>query len=202
MAYAQRLWTKDETEYLRKSFKSTPPEVLAKVLGRSESSIKSKAYCMGLKVQSGQHRGGSGWSKQDDTFLIDNYDNMSVDDIAAKLNRSSGAVRMRAYSLGLTKGQQKEKQELQKKFEKKQPRWREETDCTAVCICSSVIRGQELENIAVDLYRPIKQVRQVYERSLTDGTYNRVHKYMTGASRTSADLGDRVYKLPKGALKK
>lgn len=201
MAYAQRLWTKDETEYLRKNFKSTPPEVLAKVLGRSVNSINSKAYCMGLNVQSG-NRTGSGWVKRDLKFLIDNYDNMSVDDIAAKLNRSSGAVRAKAFSLGITKGQQKEKQELQKKFEKKQPRWREETDCTAVCICSSVIRGQELESIAIDLYRPLKQVRQVYERSLTDGTYDRVHKYMTGASRTSADLGDRVYKLPKGALDK
>ena len=201
MAYAQRLWTKDETEYLRKSFKTTPPEVLAKVLGRSVHSINSKAYCMGLNVQSG-NRTGSGWSKRDLKFLIDNYGNMSVDDIAAKLKRTSDAVRMRAYSLGITKGQQKQKQELQKKFEKKQPPWREETDCTAVCICSSVIRGQRLEDIAVDLYRPLEQVRQVYERSLTDGTYNRVHKYMTGANRKSVDLGDRVYKLTKGALKK
>ena len=76
MAYAQRLWTKDETEYLRKSFKSTPPEVLAKVLGRSVHSINSKAYCMGLNVQSG-NRTGSGWVKRDLKFLIYNYDNMS-----------------------------------------------------------------------------------------------------------------------------
>ena len=107
MAYAQRLWTKDETEYLRKNFKSTPPEVLAKVLGRSVHSINGKAYCMGLNVQSG-NRTGSGWVKLDLKFLIDNYDNMSVDDIAAKLNRSIRAVRANALSLVITKGQKKE----------------------------------------------------------------------------------------------
>ena len=201
MAYGQRVWKKDETEYLRKNFKTTQPETLAKVLGRSVHSINSKAYCMGLNVQSG-NRTGSGWSKRDVKFLIDNYENMRIDDIAAKLKRSSNAVRIKAFSLGITRAQKQEQREMEKKFAEKQPPWREETSCTAVCICSSVIRGQRLEDIAVDLYRPIEQVRQVYERSLTDGTYDRVHKYMTGASRTSADLGDRVYKLPKGALKK
>lgn len=80
-------------------------------------------------------------------------------------------------------------------FRKNQPKWREETSCTAVCICSSVIRGQDLEDIAMDLKRPIKQVKEIYERSLNDGTYEYVKHYLESPSTISVDLHDRYCRL-------
>ena len=189
-------WTRDDTEYLRQNFGDTPPEKLAKVLNRSIDAINKKAYNMGLKAKPNRCIPKI-WTKDDEDFVRQNYNKMDSADIAKKLNRSVAAIKQKACALGLTKRQMREKADLITKFKENPPPWREETSCTAVCICSSVIRGQKLVDIAIDLYRPLQQVEEVYERSLTDGTYNRVKKYLESPSFGYVDSGDKRYKLAK-----
>lgn len=193
MAQEYRMWTKDEEEYLIKSYENMPPEKIAKALNRSIDSINTKTYDLGLKRK--LKRKARLWTKAEIDFVKQHWKDMDLIDIAETLNRSAMSIKTKACQLGLTKRQVQEKINRKEHFRKHQPKWREETSCTAVCICSSVIRGQYLEDIAMDLKRPIEQVKEVYERSLHDGTYNYVKHYLESPSTVSVDLDDRYCKL-------
>ena len=45
----QAKWTKEEEDYLAKSYPSTSINEMAKALGRTDNSVRSKAHSMGLK---------------------------------------------------------------------------------------------------------------------------------------------------------
>ena len=107
------------------------------------------------------------WMVWEDKYILEHYKNMPRPEMADALQRTEGAVRARMFALGLGTGDGSK----QKRDERG---WREETNCTSVCICSAVYRGQKLKDIAEDLNRPLSQVEFVYNRSLKDGTYNRV----------------------------
>lgn len=118
------------------------------------------------------------WTVWEDKYILAHYKNMPRPEIADALQRTDGAVKTRMYTLGLgTSGESKQKRD--------ERGWREETSCTAVCICSAVYRGQKLKDIAEDLSRPLSQVEFVYNRSLKDGTYNRVKRYIESPSEKS-----------------
>lgn len=196
MAQFPRRWTKDEEEYLVKSYENIPLEKIAKTLNRSIDSITSKAQEFEFKHKRPKHK-AKPWTEAEIDFVKQHWKDMDLLDISKMLDRSAASIKGRACRLGLTKRQVQEKINRKERFKKHQPKWREETSCTAVCICSSVIRGQDLEDIAMDLKRPIKQVKEIYERSLNDGTYKYVKHYLESPSTVAVDLDDRYCKLNK-----
>lgn len=116
------------------------------------------------------------WHISEDKFLRKNYDTYTNNQLAAALGRSYASVTVRARHLGL----KRTKASIYKPRNNEKKRiidWREETSCTAVCICSAVIRGEKLGSIANDLNRPYEQVKYIYDRSLYDGTYRRVYRF-------------------------
>ena len=92
----QVLWEDREVDFLKKHYNvdMTPSEI-AKVLNRSASSVKSKAFAIGLadNVE---------WTKDQIDYLIDNYCYKTNDEIGKKIGRSGQAVSYKAFELCLS----------------------------------------------------------------------------------------------------
>lgn len=92
----QVLWNKDEVDFLTKHYNldMTPSEI-AKCLNRSVSSVKSKAFAIGLadNVE---------WTQDQIDYLIDNYCYKTNDEIGKKIGRSGQAVSYKAFELSLS----------------------------------------------------------------------------------------------------
>lgn len=92
----QMLWKDFEIEFLKKHYnKDMNPKEIAFELNRSISSIKSKAFAIGLadNVQ---------WTKEQINYLIDNYCYKTNEEIGQKIGKSSQAVSYKAYELSLS----------------------------------------------------------------------------------------------------
>ena len=92
----QVLWADNEIEFLKKHYNvdMTPVEI-AKTLNRSSSSVKSKAFAIGLadNVE---------WTQEQIDYLIDNYCYKTNEEIGKKIGRSGQAVSYKAFELSLS----------------------------------------------------------------------------------------------------
>lgn len=92
----QVLWEDHEIEFLKKHYNvDMIPSEIAKVLNRSISSVKSKAFAVGLadNVE---------WTKEQIDYLIDNYCYKTNEEIGKKIGRSGHAVSYKAFELSLS----------------------------------------------------------------------------------------------------
>lgn len=92
----QVLWKTEEVEFLTKHYNvDMLPSEIAKSLNRSVSSVKSKAFAIGLadNVE---------WTQDQIDYLIDNYCYRTNDEIGKKIGRSVQAVSYKAFELSLS----------------------------------------------------------------------------------------------------
>ena len=92
----QVLWKAEEVEFLTKHYNvDMSPSEIAKSLSRSSSSVKSKAFAIGLadNVE---------WTQDQIDYLIDNYCYKTNDEIGKKIGRSGQAVSYKAFELSLS----------------------------------------------------------------------------------------------------
>lgn len=92
----QVLWKTEEVEFLTKHYNvDMLPSEIAKSLNRSVSSVKSKAFAIGLadNVE---------WTQDQIDYLIDNYCYRTNDEIGKKIGRSGQAVSYKAFELSLS----------------------------------------------------------------------------------------------------
>lgn len=91
----QVLWEEHEVDFLREHYNvDMAPSEIAKSLNRSASSVKSKAFAIGLadNVE---------WTQEQIDYLIDNYCYKTNDEIGKKIGRSGQAVSYKAFELSL-----------------------------------------------------------------------------------------------------
>jgi hypothetical protein len=87
-------WSENEEELLAELFSTTTNEEIGKKIGRSLDSIANKARKMGLrKIKF--------WSKEEDDMLKKLYRKLSYEQLALRLERTSGAMQIRIIVLGL-----------------------------------------------------------------------------------------------------
>ena len=86
-------WKKEEIEYLKNEYskingKNTTniTKRLAKELNRTEGAIRNKAYM--LKITHKEKY----YTKNEIQFLKENYDRLSLNDLAVKLNRNESNI--------------------------------------------------------------------------------------------------------------
>jgi DNA-binding CsgD family transcriptional regulator len=92
----QSLWTDHEIEFLNQHYNvDLTPSDIAKKLNRSVSSVKSKAFAIGLadNVE---------WTQEQIDYLIDNYCYKTNEEIGKKIGRSGQAVSYKAFELSLS----------------------------------------------------------------------------------------------------
>lgn len=91
----QKLWNSKEIDFLKEHYNNdmTPKEIGLK-LNRSTSSVKSKAFSIGLadNVQ---------WTEEQINYLIDNYCYKTNEEIGRKIGKSGQAVSYKAFELSL-----------------------------------------------------------------------------------------------------
>ncbi len=92
----QTLWKDDEVEFLKSHYNvDMTPLDIAKELKRSVSSVKSKAFAIGLADN-------AEWTQEQIDYLIDNYCYKTNDEIGKKIGRSGQAVSYKAFELFLS----------------------------------------------------------------------------------------------------
>lgn len=100
-----RRWTEKELQFIRVAYPSPdyPIEQMVSLLGRTQHSIQNRASRMGLLRPICNVRGH--WEQWEDDFLKDTYPRRewSINQIAAKLERTSKATAHRAATLGYQK---------------------------------------------------------------------------------------------------
>ena len=92
----QTLWKDDEVEFLKSHYNvDMTPLDIAKELKRSVSSVKGKAFAVGLADN-------VKWTQEQIDYLIDNYCYKTNDEIGKKIGRSEQAVSYKAFELSLS----------------------------------------------------------------------------------------------------
>lgn len=88
-------WAGWELEYLRKHWLEIGDYGLAKRLGRSLDSVRTKRYSLGIRINPAD------WSADEDVYILEHWSDQTEAQIAAELNRTPHAVHARGLSLGL-----------------------------------------------------------------------------------------------------
>lgn len=102
MPRSMRRWTEKEEQYLFANQGKIKIEQAAENLNRTKSSVSRKIHQ--LNIEWGRvGRPSDGWTKQQDQFLLDNWQNMSCDNLSKILDRTVKAVEYRRSKLGLGK---------------------------------------------------------------------------------------------------
>lgn len=100
-------WTKAEDDALREAMAgaSRYEEVARMVPGRSAHACRRRAYQIGLRLRDPAH---AAWCDAADAALSEMWERGdAVDAICSALGRNRGAVRSRAYKLGLTRSKKR-----------------------------------------------------------------------------------------------
>ncbi len=94
-------WTADELALLKELYPTSPIGELAQRLGRTEASVKHRAYSLGVKRKSWCDRL---WTAEQVEMLRTLYPNCkSTREVAKKIGRPWGSVRQIASNLGISK---------------------------------------------------------------------------------------------------
>lgn len=90
-------WTKDKIEILKEYYPIGDWNILFEKLGtNNKQCIMDKACSLGI------HMDNYKWTQQDEQYLIDNYNKLTVFEIAKYLNRTESAIMTKAYKLDVT----------------------------------------------------------------------------------------------------
>ena len=89
-------WKKEEIEFLVKNYGKMKIREIARRLGRSYGSVRTKAKVLGL-----QRRNYKFWTEEEKKFLLENIDKLSLDEIAKRLGRSRESVKRMKNKLGI-----------------------------------------------------------------------------------------------------
>lgn len=90
----RRRWTKEEINFLR-SNNTMSAERIAEKTNRSVYAVRIKAHKLGISLCSAHKR----YSKEEDNYLLENFENSKSTEIADCLGRSVYSVRTRYYIL-------------------------------------------------------------------------------------------------------
>lgn len=91
----RKIWTENDINILKENYKLMEIKDLAKLLGRSRSSVGTKLNRLGLSRVL--------WSNEELEYLINNYPTVKGIDIAKKLKRSENSIYHKANRLGLVR---------------------------------------------------------------------------------------------------
>jgi hypothetical protein len=96
-----RKWTAKEVALLKELYPECPIPKIAKRLGRTTSTVKNRAYQLGLKRKSSL---GKLWTAEEIQLLRELYPTRkSVREVAERIGRSPNAVGAKAHYLGFSK---------------------------------------------------------------------------------------------------
>jgi ribosomal protein S27AE len=90
-------WTKEEIDFLVKTYQSKGGRYVSQTLNRTINSVKNKAKELGLINYTAK-----AWTDEEIKFLKENYSNNGNKFVCEKLNRNRGSVSKKAKELGLT----------------------------------------------------------------------------------------------------
>jgi hypothetical protein len=92
-------WTKDEVKFLQANYLTLGAEECARQLGRTKAAVHGKIR----KVGGGRPSIGPKveWTEEEMSFLRENYQTMSWEEMAQKLGRTEMAIQVRASMLGM-----------------------------------------------------------------------------------------------------
>ena len=98
-------WKLTEEKLLINNFQKMTGRELATLLNRSTQSIRARAFSLRLKKKSTNSERNSYqyWSNEEVNFILENYNKMTNEELATKLNRSYNSINTRASMMGLKK---------------------------------------------------------------------------------------------------
>lgn len=88
-------WTEGQIGYLRRNWPDKSDADIAKALKRSEDSVRTKRYQLGIRVDPAD------WSPEEDAYILEHWHDQTNEEIATSLHRQPHAVYARGVSLGL-----------------------------------------------------------------------------------------------------
>jgi hypothetical protein len=106
------IWTKEEEKYFIKNYSDLSNKELSKILNKSIYVIKSKSHSLKLKkskeyfVNMGYRMNSlrkNTWTKEQENYLINNYSDLSNEELSKKLNRTIKSIKSKSYKLNLEK---------------------------------------------------------------------------------------------------
>ena len=117
-----RRWTQFEVNYLLKNYSTKSVDSIARSLKRNKSSVENKARQLDIYVPKPKK-----WTEEQLKLLKELWTNekYSIDDVAAKLNKTRPATHFQAWKMGLRRPQlwhfwtKEETKYLKKNFKKK-----------------------------------------------------------------------------------
>ena len=92
------VYTEEEISFLKSNYQNMTIEEIADALGRTYSSIFSKARKLGLSKTGCKN---NKWSEEEISFIKDHYQDMTTNEISEYLNRTPKAVHVKKSKLGL-----------------------------------------------------------------------------------------------------
>lgn len=91
-------YTEEDIRFLKSNYQNMTIEEIAEVLGKTYSSVFSKARTLGLSKTGCKN---NKWSEEEISFIKDHYQDMTTNEIAKHLNRTPKAVHVKKSRLGL-----------------------------------------------------------------------------------------------------
>ena len=89
-------WTTSEEDQLRILAKNHNVKQIAMMMSSNEKSVQTRLQKLKVKAER-----VNGWQDMEDEFLVENYDKLSITDMAEHLGKSYDAVSHRLSFLGL-----------------------------------------------------------------------------------------------------
>ena len=104
------MWTKEDLEYLKEKYEKTDNRELALYFNKKIPTIVRQANIIGLKKHKNvitkrlkENNPGVFFTKEEDDFLIVNFDNMSYNEMSKKIKKTKKSIQKRIKKLGLKK---------------------------------------------------------------------------------------------------
>ncbi len=91
-------WTKEDIKLLKRLYPHGNTKMIAKRLGRPLTTVRQKAYDIGMKTDVYQY-----WTPEDLELLAELYPDTPTEELAKRFRRSAGSVKTKARQLGLKK---------------------------------------------------------------------------------------------------
>lgn len=92
-----------QEKFIKEYYGYWDPKVIAELLSKTKKAVYSKARRLGVTEQNESAKSsGKRWTDSEEEFMRENYSDMSSPEVADLLGRSKGAIRQKAYKMGLT----------------------------------------------------------------------------------------------------
>jgi hypothetical protein len=95
-----KVFTPTEKQFIKDHLEDMTFKEIAETLGRDKCTVEIKARKLGFKKVPVRKNHKGIFSKEEDKFIIENYDKLIYSEIAKHLNRSVDSIRGRADLLG------------------------------------------------------------------------------------------------------